>query len=393
MNNKTANNPCPCLSGLQFSNCCAAKDRIEPDVFASISAATSAENDNLTPELQAALDKTHTNPDLFPARINFFKDKVRLVKMSPRWYRESVFLDPVRILGRCVIESDLQWLQEVSEKIHWQPLSIIFHSAFCGSTLMSKALHSVFNCLPLREPEALSNLQVYLNSQKATPQQKALWLDSVMRILSRRYDEQQAVVVKANDNANPMMMKLLEWQHEIPILFMYTPLNEFVAGCLKADNRREWIRNRYKLISNIAGRVLHIPSELSIDDESYGEMAAVYWSYNIALYQEAWRQFPHRLRSLDFNVMLARPLESIEACGQFFGLEALPNIDPNEAISGHFGIYSKNSAFTYSPQQRNNDIEKLLSVHHADMALAEILARELLHTDYPEDHLPGKLID
>ena len=213
-----------------------------------------------------------------------------------------------------------------------------------------------------------------------------------MRVLSRRYESNQAVVLKANDNANPMMLKLLNWQHEIPILFMYTPLNEFVAGCLRADNRREWIRNRFKMTSNVATRILHVPPNLSIDEESYGEMAAAYWSYNIALYLEAWRQFPQQLRSLDFNVMLAQPLETVEATGQFFGLEAIPNIDANAALSGHFGSYSKNKAFTYSPQQRNNDIKKLLSAHQTDMANAESLARELLQADYPDNHLPGKLI-
>ena len=391
MDNNPVNKPCPCLSGLQFDNCCGVKDR-EPDVLANISTATSTAIDNLTPELQTALSTTHTTPDLFPARINFFENKVRFVKMSPQWYRESVFLDPVRILGKCVLESDLQWLQEISEKTHWQPLSVIFHTAFCGSTLMSQALNSVFNSLPLREPEALSNLQFYLNSKKATSQQKTLWLDGVMRILSRRYESNQAVVLKANDNANPMMLKLLNWQHEIPILFMYTPLNEFVAGCLRADNRREWIRNRFKMTSNVATRILHVPPNLSIDEESYGEMAAAYWSYNITLYLETWRQFPQQLRSLDFNVMLAQPLEIVEATGQFFGLEAIPNIDANAALSGHFGSYSKNKAFTYSPQQRNNDIKKLLSAHQTDMANAESLARELLQADYPDNHLPGKLI-
>lgn len=395
--------PCPCDSGLTYEYCCGVANRTagNADIVARLTTGGVETNGKLTPQMDTALELFATTPDLFPARFNFFEKKAWFVKMSPRWYSESVFLDPGRIRGTCIIESEFECLQQMTRDIAWQPSAYIFHTAFCGSTLMAQALDAIFNCLPLREPEVLGNLLVYINSQttdssseakQKSEQDKRAWLGRILRLLSRRYTPDQTAVIKANDYANPMMIKLLECPHEIPVLFMYTPLAEFFAACLKADNRREWIRARYKLICTDAQHLLNIPPELSINDDDYAQMAAVYWCFNIALYLEAWHRFPGKLHSLNFNAMLAQPGESVEACGRMFGLESLDDIDVNEQINGLLGVYSKNSQFNYSPQQRTDDIRRLQAEYKTEMNAAEQLAHQLLADNYPDDLLPGHLI-
>ena len=164
MNGSSKNDPCPCESGLPNSQCCGVPDRaaINADILVNISADDSTIQHRLTPQLRAALNNITTLPDFFPARINFFDDKAFFVKMSPRWFRESVFLDPARIKGTCVIESNLKWLQTAADQTAWNPTGLIFHTAFCGSTLMAQAVDALFNCLPLREPEVLGNVLFYI---------------------------------------------------------------------------------------------------------------------------------------------------------------------------------------------------------------------------------------
>jgi hypothetical protein len=211
-------------------------------------------------------------------------------------------------------------------------------------------------------------------------------------LLSRSYDPQQYVVIKTNDNANPLMIDLINWRNDLPILFMYTPLREFLVGCLKADNRRTWIKQRFNAVKSIAPSLLNTDNEFSLDDDAYGEMAAVYWSYNIALYHKAWQQSSQKIRSLDFNQMLARPRESVEACGRLFGLQPLAGVDHDSEINKLFGVYSKNSNLKYSPQQRSDDIQRILGNNAEHLAAAAKLARELLKDDYPETGLPGALL-
>jgi hypothetical protein len=385
---------CPCGSGLNYTECCGVPDRraINADIMACISPDGSIAHGSVTPQIEQALQTISTSPDLFPARIRFADDKAYFVKMSPQWYSESVFLDPARMKGTYVIESNLQWTQTIAENIAWHPTNFIFHTAFCGSTLMAQALDAMFNSLPLREPEVLGNVLFFLRSSPGNDKEKNPWLERVVRLLSRSYDPLQHVVIKANDNANPLMIDLLKWRSDIPVLFMYTPLSEFLVGCLKADNRRAWIRQRFNAIKPLAPSLLNLESELSVDDNAYGEMAATYWSYNIALYFNA-RQSSQQIRNLDFNQMLIQPRESVEACARLFGLQARADADHDNEINKLFGVYSKNSNFKYSPQQRANDIQRILEKNPDHLEAAERLATELLQNDYPGKELPGKLLE
>ena len=394
MNDIDPDTNCPCESGWLFSQCCGVENRsaVNANIMAVIAADGEVTAHELTEQIRSSITSITGNPDLFPARVDFSNNKSWFVKMSPRWYRESVFLDPGRIKGTFVIEADLSWLQQICSSIKQQPASFIFHTAFCGSTLMSQALDALYQILPLREPEVLGNLLVYQRSD-VNEKTKQLWLDCVLRLLSRRYETDQQVVVKVNDYANPLMLALANADYLKPTLFMYTPLNEFLAGCLKANNRREWIAQRYKAIVNVVPHWLNLPENMSIREDSYGKMAAVYWCYNIALYLEAANRSSSQVRSLDFNQMLENPYEVVEAVDMLFGLTLRNNINRSEEIQRLFGMYSKNSQLTYSPEQRINDIAVLLKQNQAELDEAEQLAYQLLGSNYPEYGLPGRLVD
>jgi len=385
---------CPCESGLPFSECCGVENRcaINADIVTVVAKDGTFAKHNLTPQMQASLTSVSKHPDMFPVRIDFADDKAWLVKMSPRWYRESVFLDPARIKGTIVVEANINWLKQTCDSIEWQPLSFIFHTAFCGSTLMSQSLDALFQSLPLREPEALGNLLVY---QRSNPEGKGVQdsADLVLKLLSRRYTANEPVVVKANDYANPLINLLSGSHYSMPLLFMYTPLDEFLAGCLKAKNRLAWIRQRYQSIVDIAVRKLGLLPEVQINDDAYGKMAAVYWSYNIALYLDVLQQAASQARSLDFNQMLERPLEVVVEAGTFFGLTPRQNVNATAEIERLFGVYSKNSKFTYSPKQRVEDIQSALKQHRNELDEAEQLARQLLGNEYAVERLPANLLE
>ena len=375
---------CPCESGLPFPQCCGVPGRtaLSADVSLYLPERESEKSVRVTSQIQAAIDTFDRNPDLFPARINFFDDKAFFVKMSPHWYRESVFLDPGRIKGTFVAEASLHWVQEKTDVIQWQPLAFIFHTAFCGSTLMSQALDALYETVPLREPEVLGNLMMYLRSG-AQDVNKVSWFSRVLLLLSRRYDGQQIPVIKANDYANPLLMDLLQWQNEIPVLFMYTPMREFLAGCLKAENRQQWIKQRFDSIKPFAHEVIGVSALPDIAENAYGEMACVYWSYNVAYFMKSQSSNPPRIHSLDFNTMLKHPAECIKACADLFELRQKPGINVDEMIQSLFGVYSKNSNFKYSPEQRELDIDRTLQTHAESVEQAEKLA------DYLWENLDG----
>ncbi|MDT8384052.1 MAG: SEC-C domain-containing protein [Gammaproteobacteria bacterium] len=384
--------PCPCGSGLVYGACCGKAERSQPHIVAAITTEGVVADEPLTAQLQEALEHIDASPALFPARVNFAEYQSYFIMMSPQTYRDSVFMDPGRIKGSCIIQTDLAWLRSACDKIAGQQTAFIFHTAFCGSTLMSQALDAAYHTLPIREPELLGNLLAYLRNPANSPQDKDAWYRRVMALLSRRFDAQQMAVVKANDYANPLMLAMIERHADAPLLFMHTPLQEFLAGCLKANNRKQWIAQRYAALRQPINQLLGLGPDFTVAEDAYGELAALYWSYNIALFHKAYRSMPARVRSLEFNHMLANPYTAVARCADWFGLMPIEGTTLEQAMAPLLGVYSKNSKFTYSPQQRDGEITALLSAHQAELAAAEELARKLLAADYPEDGLPGDLL-
>ncbi len=391
MESIAAHSDCPCGSGLTYAVCCGAAETDVPASRGRVTAGGAIEVGQLTPSVVASLDAMDSVPDIFPVRIDFAAASARLVKMSPRWYRDSVFLDSARIIGKYALDMDLPRFAAIADATQWRPTPMIFHTAFCGSTLMSQALAGAFDSVPLREPDILGNVMFYGRSADVSDEERVVWLGRAMRLLSRRYSETQSAVVKANDYANELMLPVLRWQADVPILFMYTPLDEFVAACLKAENRRPWLRDRFRMVRDAAAQRFNDGARFDLGVQLYAEMAAVYWAYNLALYLDAFEFAPTRVRCLDFNRMLRAPTTMVAACGKFFDLAPLPGVDRDAVVAELFGVYSKNTEFKYSPQQREQDVAKLRARFAREIDAAEIFARGLLGIEYPEPGLPGAL--
>lgn len=387
MTGLSGDNPCPCESGLSYPNCCGAKlpegEGIQPAIPINYD-----NFDRLPLNIQQAIENLCESPELFPLDLDLFQQQVRWIKMSPIWYEESIFLDDKRILGTYALSSDTDWLIKKTKSISIRPSAYIFHTAFCGSTLMSKALANLYNCLPLREPEILGGMLRYLHSS-ATESQKKQWLDRVLVLLSRRFEEKQSVVIKANDYTCELMTHIAENYPDIPLLFMYTPLNEFVAACLKSESRQQWLRERYHLVKNRAANILDLVDE-SIDDVDFGKMAAVYWSYNIELFLRTWRSHGTQTKSLCFSDFIAEPQATVQSCASYFNLVGYSFIDPAAEMGSLFSVYSKGQN-AYSPQRRRQEIEQVLADNKIQLFEAEALAQCMLGQDYPEARLPGAI--
>jgi hypothetical protein len=232
--------------------------------------------------------------------------------------------------------------------------------------------------LPLREPEALGALLVYSQAKQASDADKNAWFETILGLLARRYADDETAVIKANDHSTALMKPMLDWRADIPMLFMYTPLGEFLSGCLKAPNRREWIRQRYQFMMAKAPGLLDVPKNLEIESDDFGKMAAMYWSYNVARFFEAYNACGNQVKSLDFNRMLDDPAGKISACGEWFKLEPLPGIKPDEEIKWLLGVYSKDANTSYSPEKRRQEINGLLTENAQHLEEAETLAQTLL---------------
>lgn len=337
-----------------------------------------------------AIATIDVSPELFPARIDFSSNCALLVKMSLETFNRSIFLDPARMLGSCQVEAEFDWLKPRVDEIEHRRTPIIFHSAFCGSTLLSQALASLFNSFPLREPEALGNAM--FRTWSVAGEDSDQWLRRALALLSRRFPDNQIPVVKTNDYANAVVLEFLRLNVSPPMLFMYTSLAEFVAACLKANNRLAWIRDRAQMVLDRAPKILPNYPNVPIGEQDYAKMAALYWSFNVCLYLNAHQLSPGSLRSLHFSDLLLNPSQKISSCAEFFELSARTDIDFETELAKLFGSYSKNVNQSYSPQQRRDEVDRLLAKFASQIAEATEFSAQLLGQNLSEERLPGTLI-
>jgi len=397
MSFQAAQQPCPCESGRNYFECCGNSLNVDLDFIADLSKQQHPDiQKKLNQELLTAIAEINSTPDLFPVTIDFLADRVELVKMSPYWYSESNFLDRQRIQGRCAIRADVQWLSDSVEQNNWQLTPFIFHSAFCGSTLMVRALEQLFDCLPLKEPGALGGLLDYALSRGYSETKETTYQKQVLSLLSRRFSRDQISVIKANDLHNAYINALMKSQFDFPVLLMYTGLNDFIFGCLKTQDRQQWIADRFEYtVDYFKNRFELSDIEQLVPDQfhqlDYAKKAAAYWSFNILLFFEIIEEFPDRVKTLDFNAMLENPLSSINACGCWLGLSKLPGVNPKIELSWLMGQHAKNLNQTYSPEQRQDDMLQVLRENKDVLPEAEALARKILGNRYPDNGLPLKL--
>ena len=389
--------PCPCGSGLSHGKCCGitGASALSGEIAAAINHNGKLDRGDLPSPVLAAIEQINHSPDLFPTRIDYDAGQVLLAKMSPRWYRESSFLEPNRIKGHCTVLASLDWLTGNPAPARWSATSLIFHTAFCGSTLMTRAVESLYHCMSLREPEPLSSLLDYTRERgypdPAEDGATRSAYSTLFGLLSRSYHPEQGVLIKTSDKANALMPTLVNWRGATPVLFMYTPLSEFLAGCLRSAGRRQWIRERYLLMRPYAEELLGFGEEVVVADDAIGEMAALYWCYNLTLFYQAHEVASGHLYSLDFNAFLADPMNTLQATARAFGLSPLPDVDAAQALENVLGSYSKDTSLSYGVNAREAQIKKTSSKHPGHLKAGEALACALLGDRYPEGQLPGAL--
>lgn len=170
------------------------------------------------------------NPDLLPMTIQ--DDNLRLAKVSLSTYKKSAFLDhrmmprPSEAYRMCLdLLSGHKLLSPFFEKD-----LIIAHTGFCSSTLFSFQIDSP-DKLVLREPQILSYLAniVRIDAEKIDSSDTMI---AVLRMLGRRYKENDKTVLKLSNYTNNLVEMLLRDEKKTKLLIIMGSLNELMVSML-----------------------------------------------------------------------------------------------------------------------------------------------------------------
>jgi hypothetical protein len=192
----------------------------------------------------------------------------------------------------------------------------VFHHAFCGSTLITRCLDTFSGCFALREPLVLHRLSGDEEPVEAAVHRRAL-LNITMKLLSRTFEPGQVAILKPSDYVSARIVDLLSLEATSKGLFLYTPLEDFVAQITKIEDRRRWVKRRMHPNSRRFLQSIDSP----FTSPSDGEAAAMLWFTQLHNYVFSCRS-PEgaKLRELNFCVFLSEPARIIKMLTNWFGI-------------------------------------------------------------------------
>ena len=234
-----------------------------------------------------------------------------------------------------------------------RPPHYIFHSSFCCSTLLAKALDVPGKTVSLREPDILLHLanRVIQSGDAANKAQ----IDLVLRLLSRPYSPGEIVIVKPSNLANRLLAPILAGNRRSRAVLLYSDLPTLLRSLTKKGIwGRIFGRQVYR---NLAGwtqlRLGFGPVETF--DQTDLQIAALAWLMHIHQFNQVASQFgPDRVMLLKSADFLDDVPATLARAAGFFGLnleeDAVRAIAAGPVFAGH----SKLSQ-AYSAEERARD--------------------------------------
>jgi hypothetical protein len=244
------------------------------------------------------------------------------------------------------------------------PLHFIFHTAFCGSTLLARALTSAGVAETLREPDVLINLANRLARGDDPANRRRLEL--VLKLLERPLAPGETVIVKPTNFANRLLEPVLEMRPESRAVLLYSDLETFLRSLAKRGiGGRRFGRQMYLQFATWTGIDVGLgPAELfELTDLQVGGLA---WLLQIVHFNAAAKNHGDRLLVVDVAALMADTPGVLKRAQDLFGLD----LDAEAIASGPvFSTHSKFADHEYGVAQRALDHEAVTEAHGEEVAL------------------------
>lgn len=341
--------------------------------------------------LEITAEELSHNPAWHLHDLDMQRGEMRFLEARPDTFRVSAFLDNrIAYTGDQVHGFPLDAVAAALQRHPPPPrdVAFLFHTSFCCSSLLARALHRDGQMLALREPWVLRRLGdlkrgVLARGQAWYPQGPAL-LDLSLHLLSKTWEASEAVLIKPTNVSNDLADDLLALRPEACGVVLYSDLEGFLVSNLKKT-----AETQQKLPAMV---------ELFDQDTRYGErlgipltgldflqaVVVVWHAQRIQWQALLGSPAGPRLRTLDSAVLLARPAEVLVAAADFLG-RAMPDADARSVTQGTvWNSHAKDPFSTYDSSQRDAENQEIVGRHRADIAAALRWAEPLLSRRPPE---------
>ena len=317
-------------------------------------------------------DQLAHDPAWLPDRLDWKTRTVQFARLERAAIEREAFLDDRKASAPLATATISALAPHVTAPI--RPPAFIFHTAFCCSTLLARAVDHPGTALALREPNVTMDLANAYRMAGSDHERREIDAakDIILALLSRAHQGDERVVIKPTNTANNLAPLIA--QTTSPIIFLYGDLQGFLISVLKKGEAcKAFVRTQYNIFALDKVGVAAIPQRQAISFTDL-QIAALVWRHQMELFSQTLQSSTTLAKSLDFRTLLDRPQETLAAASDHFAL-SLSQASIAETVAGP--VFATNSKFddkSYDAGARARDENDLLSRHREEIAMIETWA-------------------
>lgn len=325
------------------------------------------------------------SPDWLLAGFDLQNDRYHLARVDRETYHGSTFLDhriqplPAETSSLSGVEIDALLPATAIIQASW-----IFHTGFCGSTLLANCLDHPGTTLVLREPLVLSRLAQRLrdSSDPDSPAMHHL-IRRVIGLCERSYPG-DACIIKPSNFANALVPRLLlpDEQSGRPTrkaILMSCSLDALLLSILKKKAEAESsLPDFLRALLQDSDYLEHadVPDPAGLD---LLQQSVLFWHCQRYFLQQQLTQVqPGRLMTLSMERFLAEPETVLNAASEFLGLGLSQQFIEQTIASGAFRKHSKQSSAGFGPADYKLEQQATLARFADELAQVKVWAKPVL---------------
>jgi hypothetical protein len=284
------------------------------------------------------------DPHWFPECFDQVRGEICLVQTDSNDLSVQTFLDHRWKRDRAQrVRLRIEELRQ--QRSNPSPLAIIWHTGFCCSTLLAKALQNGW-VLSLCEPQILPEI--------ADAGREGLFARNAglrglprftLDLLARPLEPNSAIVLKPAPAANVLLPEAAR-RPNTRNLFLYSDCRSFLISI--AGQKEDGAKYARRMFLNIVGdghpQFQWPPARLFLLSDL--EIAALVWHIQIAEFRRALPLLGANPASLDCEALLARPVTALEGVANYF---RLPVVRPSATVLAR---NAKNPSKAYDAETR-----------------------------------------
>lgn len=254
---------------------------------------------------------------------------------------------------------------DAARSLETVPTHFIFHTAFCGSTLLAKALEATGSTAALKEPAVLLNLYFRVMRGEAAERER---LDLVLTLLARPFAGARSMIVKAPCMVGPIIPHIMGLRPRARAVLLRSDMRSFILAVAKRGIRgRSWGRQIF------ADSRRAIPLEFGYDanealqhtDLQIAGLAGLMrrWLFDRTVAELG----PSRVRQIRADQLYADPVSIVQEIAIFFGLDSDRDTIRQIAEGPIFQLHSKEAGRIFNNRERERETAELNAVHQDEV--------------------------